>query len=144
MYLRFDVAQDVQFLSEMAKHFQSCQSSGISEMKIINLGGWYHRLEYTCKCGMVIHRWNSLVNSSCGKADINIRVPLAARLAKLGATRLHEFELMSGVRSAMDRKYITKFFDEVHEVADKLLQAVMAKNRQIAAEDARNSDNYIF
>ena len=48
----------------------------------------------------------------------------------------------TGLIFAMDRKYIRHSFDRVHEVAEKILQTVMAANRQEAAQEAQKVSNY--
>lgn len=57
-------------------------------------------------------------------------VVTAARVSAVSATRLHEFELMSGMRTAMTTDHIAKIFDKVHGVAKLRLDAVLIKNRQ--------------
>ena len=101
--------------------------------------GWlvYHRIAYKCKCGKIIHRWNSGL-ASCGKkADVNLRVTTAARCSKVSTTRLREFELLSGMVNAMDTDYIATYFDRVHSVAQPRLQKLLIENRKTAGDDAR-------
>ena len=80
--------------------------------------------------------------NKCGRSDVNLRVVTAARLSAVSATRLHEFDLMFGMRTALTTDHIAKFFDKVHGVAKLRLDAVMIKNRQQAAEEARQALDY--